>query len=149
MTSNGSQSSNGWLSLLVRRFTGRNFSENLQMYQFLMHLRSNFAIQRNNMTERERKEMEWWLDELMARSQADKYLELFPEMNDRLWKYAVGVHIWIISGDIDISNPADISRVRNILKTIGSTSAFDYFDNVFNECTPKEVLEILRKQTYM
>ena len=68
MTSNGSQSSNGWLSLLVRRFTGRNFSENLQMYQFLMHLRSNFAIQRNNMTERERKEMKWWLDELMARS---------------------------------------------------------------------------------
>lgn len=95
------------------------------------------------------KEMEWWLEEFMAGSQADKYLELFPEMYDRLWKYAVGVHIWIMSGEIDISNPAEVSHVRNILKTIGSTPAFDYFDNVFNECTPKEVWEILGKQRYI
>lgn len=95
------------------------------------------------MTDRERKEMVWWLDEFSAGDQADKYLELFPEMNERLWKYAVGVFIWNMSGEIDISNPDDVSRVRHILRTIGSTPAFYFFDNVFNECSPDVVSEIL------
>lgn len=87
--------------------------------------------------------MVWWLDEFSAGDQADKYLELFPEMNDRLWKFAVGVHIWNMSGQIDISNPDDVSRVRLILKVLGTTPAFDFFDNVFNECSPDVVCEIL------
>ena len=87
--------------------------------------------------------MVWWLDEFCAGDQADKYLELFPEMNDRLWKYAVGVFIWNMEGDIDLTNPDDLSRVRTILKVIGSTPAFDFFDNVFNECPPDIVSEIL------
>lgn len=87
--------------------------------------------------------MVWWLDEFCAGDQADKYLELFPEMNDRLWKYAVGVFVWNMEGLIDLTNPEDVSRVRNILKVIGSTPAFDFFDNVFNECPPDIVSEIL------
>lgn len=87
--------------------------------------------------------MEWWLGEFSAEDQAEKYLELFPEMNDRLWKYAVGIHIWAMEGDINLNNPDDISRVRTILKVIGSTPAFDFFDNVFNECNPDTVCEIL------
>lgn len=95
------------------------------------------------MTDRERKEMVWWLDEFSAGDQADKYHELFPEMNDRLWKYAVGVFVWNMEGLIDLTNPDDVSRVRNILKVIGSTPAFNFFDNVFNECSPEIVCEIL------
>lgn len=95
------------------------------------------------MTDRERKEMVWWLDEFSAGDQADKYHELFPEMNDRLWKYAVGVFVWNMEGLIDLTNPYDVSRVRNILKVIGSTPAFNFFDNVFNECPPEIVCEIL------
>lgn len=95
------------------------------------------------MTDRERKEMVWWLDEFSAGDQADKYHELFPEMNDRLWKYAVGVFVWNMEGLIDLTNPDDVSRVRNILKEIGSTPAFNFFDNVFNECPPEIVCEIL------
>lgn len=87
--------------------------------------------------------MVWWLDEFNAGDQADKYLELFPEMNDRLWKYAVGVFVWNMEGLIDLTNPDDVSRVRNILKVIGSTPAFNFFDNVFNECPPEIVCEIL------
>lgn len=64
-------------------------------------------------------------------------------MNDRLWKYTVGVFVWNMEGLIDLTNPDDVSRVRNILKVIGSTPAFNFFDNVFNECPPEIVCEIL------
>lgn len=64
-------------------------------------------------------------------------------MNDRLWKYTVGVFVWNMEGLIDLTNPDDVSRVRNILKVIGSTPAFNFFDNVFNECSPEIVCEIL------
>ena len=60
----------------------------------MIHPAPNFASRLKIMTEKERKEMEWWLGEFSAEDQAEKYLELFPEMNDRLWKYAVGIHIW-------------------------------------------------------
>ena len=119
------------------------------MYRYLIHAGAIFAYQIIDMTDSDKNEMVWWLDELCAGDQADKYLELFPEMHNRLWKYAVGIHIWNMTGDIDISKQDDVALVRNILKEIGASHAFDYVDNVFNECSPEEVCEILGNKAYL
>ena len=71
------------------------------------------------------------------------YLALFPELNSRLSKFAVGVLKWDIAGLIDINNPDDVSRVRLILKVLDETPGFDFFDNTFNDCAPDIVCEIL------
>lgn len=87
--------------------------------------------------------MKWWLDEFCAGDQVDHYVELFPELDSRLAKYAVGIFIWNMSGLIDINNPDDVGRVRQILKVLDQTPGYDFFDNVFNEAGPNVVSGII------
>lgn len=95
------------------------------------------------MEELYRKEITWWFAELGAAREVDRYLTLFPELDSRLSKFAVGVLKWNLEGTIDVNNPDDVSRVRLILKVIDQTPGFDFFDNTFNECDPETVCEIL------
>ena len=95
------------------------------------------------MEEQYRKEIAWWFAELGLESEVDNYLALFPELNNRLSKFAIGILKWEIAGLIDINNPDDVSRVRLILKVLDQTPGFDFFDNTFNDCTPDTVCEII------
>ena len=95
------------------------------------------------MEEQYRKEITWWFAELGSESEVDNYLALFPELNSRLSKFAIGILKWNLAGLININNPDDVSRVRLILKVIDQTPGFDFFDNTFNECAPETVCEIL------
>lgn len=90
-----------------------------------------------------RKEIAWWFAELGSESEVDNYLVLFPELNSRLSKFAIGILKWNLAGLIDINNPDDVSRVRLILRVIDQTPGFDFFDNTFNECAPETVCEII------
>ena len=55
------------------------------------------------MEEQYRKEIAWWFAELGSESEVDNYLALFPELNSRLSKFAVGILKWEIAGLIDIT----------------------------------------------
>ncbi|WP_289288822.1 hypothetical protein [uncultured Muribaculum sp.] len=44
------------------------------------------------MKERYRNEIEWWFVELGSESEIDKSLVLFPELNSRLPKFAIGIY---------------------------------------------------------
>lgn len=44
------------------------------------------------MKERYRNEIEWWFVELGSESEIDKSLVLFPELNSRLPKIAIGIY---------------------------------------------------------
>lgn len=87
--------------------------------------------------------MKWWLEEFCAGDQVDHYVELFPELDSRLAKFAVGIFIWNMKGLIDINNPDDVSRVRLILKVLDQTPGYDFFNNSFNEADPDTVCEII------
>lgn len=87
--------------------------------------------------------MKWWLDEFGAGDQVDRYVELFPELDSRLAKFAVGIFIWNMKGLIDLNNPDDVSKVRLILKVIDRTPGYDFFDNVFNEADTDTVCGII------
>ncbi|MDE5611797.1 MAG: hypothetical protein K2I90_07265, partial [Odoribacter sp.] len=95
------------------------------------------------MKERYRKEIEWWFAEFAAEAEVDRYLELFPELKSRLSKFAIGIFIWNMDGQIDIDNPDDVSRVRLILKVLDQTPGFDFFDHNFNEADPDTVCQII------
>ncbi len=95
------------------------------------------------MQEKYRRHMKWWLDEFCAGDQVDRYVELFPELDSRLAKFAVGIFIWNMDGEIDITNPMDVNRVHEILKMLDNTPGYYFFDNVFNECSPNVVCEII------
>lgn len=95
------------------------------------------------MQEKYRKHMKWWLDEFSAGDQVDHYVELFPELDSRLAKFAVGILLWNMKGLIDINNPDDVSKVRLILKVLDQTPGYDFFDNVFNESDPDTVCQII------
>lgn len=95
------------------------------------------------MEEQHRKEIAWWFAELGSESEVDNYLALFPELNSRLSKFAIGVLQWNLAGIIDIKNPDDVNRIRLILRIIDETPAFDFFNNTFNECEPETVCEII------
>ena len=43
------------------------------------------------MKEQYRKEIAWWFAELGSESEVDNYLALFPELNSRLSKFAIGI----------------------------------------------------------
>lgn len=87
--------------------------------------------------------MTWWLDEFCAGDQVDHYVELFPELDSRLAKFAVGIFIWNMKGLIDINNPDDVSKVRLILRVLDQTPGYDFFDNTFNECDPDMVCQLI------
>ena len=110
------------------------------MYHELRHLDANLAFM---MKERYRKEIEWWFSEFAAKNEVDRYLELFPELKSRLSKFAIGIFLWNMNGQIDIDNPDDVSRVRLILKVLDQTPGFDFFDNNFNEAAPDTVCQII------
>ncbi|MDE6247657.1 MAG: hypothetical protein K2M41_07435 [Muribaculaceae bacterium] len=95
------------------------------------------------MEEQYRKEITRWFAELGLENEVDNYLSSFPELNSRLAKFAIGILKWNLAGLININNPDDVSRVRLILKVIGQTPGYDFFDNTFNECEPETVCEIL------
>ena len=95
------------------------------------------------MQEKYRRHMTWWLDEFSAGNQVDHYVELFPELDSRLAKFAVGIFLWNMKGLIDINNPDDVSKIRLILKVLDQTPGYDFFDNVFNESDPDTVCQII------
>ena len=76
------------------------------------------------MEEQYRKEITWWFAELGSESEVGNYLTLFPELNSRLAKFAIGILKWNNARLIDINNPDDVSRVRLILKVIVQTPGF-------------------------
>lgn len=95
------------------------------------------------MAENFRIQIERVLAEYSAERDVDHYLELFPELDCRLSKFAAGIYQWNMEGKIDIENPDDVSRVRMILKVLDYSPAFDFFDQCFNDCSPEAVCEIL------
>ena len=95
------------------------------------------------MEEKYRKRMEWLFAEYTAESEVDHYLELFPELDGRLSKFAVGIFQWNLGKEIDINNPNDVSKVRMILKVLDQSPAYGFFNESFNECDPDVVCEIL------
>lgn len=95
------------------------------------------------MQEKYRKHMHWWLEEFGAGDQVDRYVELFPELDSRLAKFAVGIYLWNAKRLIDINNPDDVSKVRLILRVLDQTPGYDFFDNVFNETDPDTVCQII------
>lgn len=95
------------------------------------------------MEERYIKEVEWWFSEFSAQSEVERYFELFPELKSRLSKFAIGIYIWNMTGQIDINEPDDVGRVRLILKVLDQTPGICFFENTFNECTPDTVCEII------
>ncbi len=95
------------------------------------------------MQEKYRKRITWWFEEFLAGSQIDRYVELFPELDSRLSKFAIGIFIWNMIGQIDIDNPDDVSRVRLILKVLDLTPGYDFFDEVFNEADIDTVCGII------
>ena len=95
------------------------------------------------MQEEYRKHITWWLDEFCAGDQVDHYVKLFPDLDSRLAKFAVGIFIWNMKGLIDINNPDDVRKIRSILKVLDQTPGYDFFDNVFNEADPDTVCGII------
>ena len=95
------------------------------------------------MQEKHRTHIHWWLDEFCAGNQVDLFVELFPELDSRLEKFAKGIFLWNMKGLIDIDNPDDISKVRLILKVLDKTPGYDFFDNVFNGADPDTVCQII------
>ena len=87
--------------------------------------------------------MEWWFAEYTAESEVDHYLELFPELDGPLSKFAVGIFQWNLGKEIDINNADDVCRVRNILKVLDKSPAYDFFNEWFNGCSPDIVCEVL------
>lgn len=87
--------------------------------------------------------MQWWLDEFDAGSEVDLYVKLFPELDSRLAKFAIGIFLWNMKGLIDINNPDDVSRVRQILNILDRTPGYDFFDNEFNEADPDTVCGLI------
>ena len=98
---------------------------------------------RKDMQEKYRKHMTWWLDEFSAGDQVDHYVELFPEFDSRLAKFAVGIFVWNMTGLIDINNPDNINKVRSILKIPDKSPGYDFFNNVFNGADPNTVCGII------
>lgn len=90
-----------------------------------------------------RKMIAWWFAELGRESEVDHYVTLFPMLNSRLSKFAVGILLWNLTGKIDINNPEDVGIIRKILNEIAETSKHDLFDETFNELTPEEVIQAL------
>ena len=93
--------------------------------------------------EERRKYLHRWFDEFMASSQVELYVEIFPELDSRLCKFGIGIFMWNMTGEINIENPDDVSKVRLMLKVIDQTPAYDFFDNTFNEEDPETVCQIL------
>ena len=89
-----------------------------------------------------RKEIAWWFAELGAESEVDKYLALFPELNSRLSKFAIGILEWNLAGLLNIDNRDDVNRVRLILNVLDRTSAFEFFDNTFKDADTETVSRI-------
>lgn len=87
--------------------------------------------------------MTWWFDEFAAGHQVDYYVELFPELDSRLAKFAIGIFLWNMQGLIDLNKPDDISKVRSILKVLDQTPGYDFFNNEFNEASPDTVCGII------
>ena len=48
------------------------------------------------MQEKYRKHIQWWLDRFCAGDQVDRYVELFPEIDSRLAKFAVGIFLYLL-----------------------------------------------------
>ena len=61
------------------------------------------------MEEQYRKEITRWFAELGLENEVDNYLALFPELNSRLAKFAIGILKWNLAGLININNPDDVS----------------------------------------
>ncbi|MDE6480832.1 MAG: hypothetical protein K2L45_11250 [Muribaculaceae bacterium] len=95
------------------------------------------------MQDKYRKHIEWWLDEFGSGDQVDRYVDVFPELDTRLAKFAVGIYLWNAKGLIDINNPDDVSKIRMILRVLDQTPGYDFFDNVFNEADPDTVCQII------
>lgn len=90
-----------------------------------------------------RKMITWWFAELARESEVDRYLSIFPMLNSRLSKFAIGILLWNLTGKIDINNSEDVGIIQKILNEIAETSKHDLFDETFNELTPEEVIQAL------
>ena len=68
------------------------------MIQVNLHLdRTNYN--RTYMHEkRSIKEIKWWFSELCHEEDVIRYLNIFPELDSNLSKYAIGVLLWEIKG---------------------------------------------------
>lgn len=95
------------------------------------------------MQEKYRKYITRQFDKYNAGDQVDRYVKLFPELDSRLAKFAIGILLWKMKGLIDINNPDDVSKVRLIIKVLDQTPGYDFFDGDFNEADPDTVCGII------
>lgn len=106
------------------------------MIQVNLHLdRTNYN--RTYMHEkRSIKEIKWWFSELCHEEDVIRYLNIFPELDSNLSKYAIGVLLWEIKGMVNLEDSTDIEMIKFILKGLNENPmAFAIFDNTFCEAS--------------
>lgn len=82
------------------------------------------------------KEIKWWFAELCHEEDVDRYLNIFPELDSNLSKYAIGVLLWEIKGMVNLEDTIDIKKIKFILKILNDNPmAFSIFDNTFCEAS--------------
>ena len=78
------------------------------------------------------KEIKWWFAELCHEEDVNRYLNIFPELDSNLSKYAIGVLLWEIKGMVNLEDAADVKMIKFILKVLNDNPmAFVIFDNTF------------------
>lgn len=95
------------------------------------------------MKENYRKQLEWWFAEFQAEQEVDHYLALFPELKGKLSKFGIGIYRWCMTGEIDLENEYDVSRVRLLLNFLDDDYLFHYFGNTFNEASIEDVCKYI------
>lgn len=90
----------------------------------------------NMQEKRSIKEIKWWFAELCHGDDVDRYLKIFPELDSKLSKYAIGVLLWEIKGMVNLENTADVEMIKFILKLLNDNPmVFAIFDNTFCEAS--------------
>lgn len=75
-----------------------------------------------------------------ADEKVKQYLEVFPELDSRLCKFAIGILEWELGDMIELDNFDDICRLRTMLRVLDKTPGYDFFDAEFNGIEDPEVV---------
>lgn len=90
------------------------------------------------------KEIKWWFAELCHDDDVVRYLNLFPELDSNLSKYAIGILLWEMKGMVNLEDSTDVKMIKFILKVLNdSPTAFALFDNTFCEASFDTTFQIL------
>lgn len=90
------------------------------------------------------KEIKWWFAELCHEEEVNHYLNIFPELDSNLSKYAIGILLWEMQGMVNLEDPTDIKQIKFILKVLkDNPMAFAMFNNTFCEASFDTTLQLI------